>query len=178
MAERLPFAAMLMGGHPNSLGRTLEVVDLVLAEPAQFEQLYQCYLDKDEVVRLRTSNAMKRLWRAKPELVTPYLDRFLTEIAQIDQASTRWTLAQLFGELDRHLSAEQRSRAVAVLKRNLAESDDWIVVNQTLETLGGWAKADADLRDWLKPHLMRYSDDRRTSVSGKAHKLLKTLASR
>lgn len=30
---------MLAGGHPNSLGRTMEVVDVVLAQPEQFEEL-------------------------------------------------------------------------------------------------------------------------------------------
>ena len=31
----LEFGAMLSGGHPNSLGRTLEVVEIVLAKPGK-----------------------------------------------------------------------------------------------------------------------------------------------
>lgn len=175
MTDRSPFAEMLTGGHPNSLGRTVEVVEIVLADRSQFEQLYQCYFDGDQVVRLRTSNAMKRLWRAEPDWFAPHIDRFLSEITVIDQPSTRWTLAQMFSELDRYLTDEQRTRAVDALKRNLAQSDDWIVISQTLQALAKWAKRDADLRDWLKPQLMHFSDDPRKSVRGKAQKLLNVL---
>ena len=34
------FEVMLKGGHPNSLGRTVEVVDIVLANPDKLEDLY------------------------------------------------------------------------------------------------------------------------------------------
>jgi hypothetical protein len=175
MADRLPFAVILSGGHSNSLGRTVEVVEMVLADPAQFEQLYQCYFDGDEVVRLRTSNAVKRLWRERADLVLPYLDHFLNEIAQIDQPSTRWTLAQMFHELDAHLTPTQRAQAVEAVKLSLLKCDDWIVINQSLEALAGWAKTDPDLRAWLTPHLQRFAQDRRKSIASKASRWLKKL---
>ena len=34
------FEEMLAGGHPNSLGRTVEVVDAVLAKPSRLSELY------------------------------------------------------------------------------------------------------------------------------------------
>jgi hypothetical protein len=34
------FEEMLTGGHPNSLGRTIEVVDIVLSNPARLSDLY------------------------------------------------------------------------------------------------------------------------------------------
>jgi|GEM_PF-4906833 len=37
------FETMLTGGHHNSLGRTEEVVDLVLADETRLEELYNCY---------------------------------------------------------------------------------------------------------------------------------------
>ncbi|GAB4243341.1 MAG: hypothetical protein Tsb0034_21160 [Ekhidna sp.] len=58
------FEARLSGGHPNSLGNTIEVVDAVLADPSNFEELFDCYQSDDEVVRLRVSNAMKRTCKA------------------------------------------------------------------------------------------------------------------
>ena len=86
----------LTGGHPNSLGNTVEVVDDVLKNPALFNELFQCYFSADEVVRLRVSNAMKRVCKENEEMLVPYIDKFLGEISKIDQASTQWTLAQLF----------------------------------------------------------------------------------
>lgn len=86
------FRTMLTGGHPNSLGRTLEVV---LETPDRMEELYQCYFSDDEIVRLRTSSSIKRVFHTHPEWFDEYADRLLSEISQIDQPSTKWTLAQL-----------------------------------------------------------------------------------
>ena len=90
------FEERLTGGHPNSLGNTVEVVEEVLSDHAKFQELFQCYFSNDEVVRLRTSNAMKRICKEEKQLLVPYIDKFLTEISGIDQASTQWTLSQLF----------------------------------------------------------------------------------
>ena len=168
----IDFEKRLKGGHPNSLGNTVEIVEEVLETPSLFESLFQCYFSEDEVVRLRVSNAMKRICRAEKMLLLPYLDRFLDEIAQIDQASTQWTLAQLFLELENDMTADQKSRALSIMKRNLAKHEDWIVLNQTMETLGKWSKKDATLKNWLRPHLERLSKDERKSVAKKAMKLM------
>ena len=37
------FEEMLAGGHPNSLGRTIEVADIVLADSKRLSDLYNCY---------------------------------------------------------------------------------------------------------------------------------------
>jgi hypothetical protein len=169
------FETMLTGGHPNSLGRTIEVVDLVLKDSLRLNELYNCYFNQDEVVRLRTSNAMKRICAEHPDWLVPYLDKFLTEVANIDQASAQWTLAQLFNTLTIKMNTVQMQQAIAVLKRNLEHNKDWIVQNQTMETLGTWAKTDEALKKWLKPHLKKLVNEDRKSIAGKATKLLKSL---
>jgi hypothetical protein len=170
------FEEMLTGGHPNSLGRTVEVVELVLADRARLGELYACYQSDDEVVRLRTSNALKRISHEKPEWLVPLIDGFLTEIADLDQASAQWTLADLFQTLAPLMTPAQRQRAEAVLKRNLAHHNDWIVLNQTMKTLGEWAKDDPELQHWLVPHLERLSGNGRKSVAKTASKTLKNLS--
>jgi hypothetical protein len=173
-----PFEIMLTGGHPNSLGRTLEVVEIILADPDQLGQLYQCYFSSDEVVRLRTSNAFKRIWREHPDWLVPYFDRFLAEISQITQPSTRWTVAQMFYELDSLLTPDQRRAAIAVVQRSLTESDDWIVLNNALEALAAWAKNDPALKAWLEPHAARLAGDARKSVAGRAARVIRALYQR
>jgi hypothetical protein len=49
-------------------------------------------------------------------------------------------------------------------------TDDWIVLNQTLETLADWARTDKKLRTWLKPHIERLIADPRKTVSKRAIK--------
>ena len=165
----------LTGGHPNSLGNTVEVVDDVLKNPALFNELFQCYFSADEVVRLRVSNAMKRVCKENEEMLVPYIDKFLGEISKIDQASTQWTLAQLFLMLEKRLSDDQRIRVEEILKTNLENHNDWIVLNMTMETLGKWAKKDEALKIWMEPHLNKLSKDSRKSVSKKAIKTRQVL---
>ncbi|MEM7381351.1 MAG: hypothetical protein AAF361_09175 [Bacteroidota bacterium] len=166
---------LLSGGHPNSLGNTVQVVEMVLANPSKFELLFNTYFSKDEVVRLRVSNAMKRICKANKSLLVPYIDRFLGEIAHIDQASTQWTLAQLFLALEKDLSESQKHKARELLKQNIATQEDWIVLNMTMETLGQWARDDEVLKSFVLPHFNRLKKDKRKSVANKADKMLARL---
>lgn len=166
----------LTGGHPNSLGNTVEVVESVLADPSQFRELFDCYFSEDEVVRLRVSNAMKRICRERKELLLPYLNRFLKEISLIDQASAQWSLAQLYKMLEKDMTTDQLQMAKQHLINNLKNHNDWIVLNMTMDTLAHWALNDELLKDAILPHLQRISGDPRKSVASKANKMLLLLA--
>lgn len=167
------FEQRLTGGHPNSLGNTVEIVEEVLANQDLFEELFNCYFSENEIVRLRVSNAMKRICKEKPDYLVPYIGRFLDEIALINQPSTKWTLAQLFEMLDKHFTPRQLEQAKSIIKHNLETESDWIVLNNSMETLAKWGKTDAELANWLVPHLVRLSKDTRKSVSKRATRLLK-----
>ena len=162
---------MLSGGHPNSLGRTIEVVEKVLAQPALLSELVDCYRSEDAVVRLRTSNALKRITREQPELLVPFIDRLVGEIAEIDQDSTRWTLATLYELLENRMSETQMQKARSIMQANLDRCSDWIVLNRTMETLARWALADKRLKSWLLPRLEHIATDNRKSVAKKAVKM-------
>ncbi|MEM7181777.1 MAG: hypothetical protein AAF518_12740 [Spirochaetota bacterium] len=169
------FETRLSGGHPNSLGNTVEVVEEVLYQPSLFQELFDCYQSKDEVVRLRVSNAMKRICKENKEILIPYIDALIGDIAKINQASTQWTLAQLFLSLEKDMSSKQMTQAKKIVKNNLAKHNDWIVLNASMDTLGKWSKKDAKLKHWLEPHLQRLQNDSRKSVANRAQKLLKQL---
>ncbi|MEM9749886.1 MAG: hypothetical protein AAF869_02940, partial [Pseudomonadota bacterium] len=116
-----------------------------------------------------------RVEAERHNLLTPYIDRLIDEIGALDQASAQWTLAQLFDRLADDMSADQRSGALKIMKRNLKTHDDWIVLNATIETLSSWAGDNAALAKWLRPHLERLSQDKRKSVASRASKKLKSL---
>ena len=164
------FEATLAGGHPNSLGRTVEVVDTVLNSPERLAELYACYFSDDEVVRLRTSNAIKRISKARPDWLVPYLDGLLSDVARLEQASAQWTLANLFETLEPYMTPEQKRRAKEVMKGNLEVYSDWIVLKNTAQALGAWAQDDEALKAWLEPHLERLSKDSRKAVARAARK--------
>ncbi len=169
------FENRLKGGHPNSLGNTIEIVEEVIAKKELFNELFNCYFSNDEIVRLRTSNAMKRICKEDKSVLVPYIERFLADIAMIDQASTQWTLSQLFGMLEKDMTDKQIGQAKKIMKNNLANHNDWIVLNQTMDTLTTWSKKDPELKKWIIPHLERLTSDKRKSVSGRAKKMLNSI---
>lgn len=175
MVPSSEFEVDLSGGHPNSLGNTESVVARVLTNEDRLDELIDTYRSDDPVVRLRVSNALKRVTSSKPDWVHRRIERLLSEVAPIRQASTHWTLAQIFLALQDVLSDSERTKAIRLMKSNLNDFDDWIVINQTLETLGQWARKDAELRDWLVPRLHDYSHEPRKSIAGKARRHLAVL---
>lgn len=163
--------SMLTGGHPNSMGRTVEVAELVAADRSRLQELFDCYGSEDPVVRLRTSSVLKRLEAARHEWLIPFADRLIDDIGTLDQASAQWTLAKLFLRLTPDLTPDQRDRATVVLQRNLEQEHDWIVLINTMETLSAWSDGDPALRAWLDPQLGRLAEDPRTSVAERARNL-------
>ena len=172
MAE--PFVDMLRGAR-NNLGRTEEVVAEVLAQPRRIDELYDCYFQPDEWVRLRTSSSFKRIWRADETLFLPFVDRFVKVVSKIDQPSVQWTFAEMCADLAEHLSGMQRRTAKARMKKYLKTSDDWIVQNRSIETLGSWALEDAKLKGWLLPELTEFAASERKSVARRAAQWLQRL---
>lgn len=171
----MTFESMLRGGHPNSLGNTLEVVSIILKDKTKLEELYNCYFSDDEVVRLRVSNAFKRICKERKDWLVPFIDRFINKISFIDQPSTKWTLAQLFLILADKMTSKQIDSAKKILKNNLIAEKDWIVQNHTMQTLFEWSLNDKNLQKWLIPELIKATKDSHKSISGRAIKLLNLL---
>ena len=74
------------------------------------------------------------------------------------------------------MNNDQFSKAKSVIKHNLETEKDWIVLNNSMETLTIWSANDDDLKAWLKPHLKRLKNDSRKSVASRASKFLSELS--
>jgi len=104
---------MLSGGDRRSLRGVEEAISLVLADTSAFDSLFQCLFSDDEVVRMRASDALEKIARDQPVRFASYRRRLLTEIAEIDQPSVQWHLAQIFAEIE--LTPKQRDLCDAAL---------------------------------------------------------------
>lgn len=164
---------MLSGGDPRSLGRAEEAVADVLQHPERFDALFACVFAADETVRMRAADAVEKVLRQRPELALPYRERLLADVAAIAQPSVQWHLAQILARVE--LTPAQRDRAIGILRRNLADYDDWIVVNLTTEALAHFARDDPALREELVPILRRQRDSERRSIAKRATRLLAQL---
>lgn len=166
---------MLKGGHPNSLGRTAEAVDIVLADRARLSELFAAITDPDEVVRLRVGDALEKVCREQPGWFVTHVDRLLSDLGQIEQPSVQWHVAQMLQHLRSDLTDGQAQQATELLQRNLSTSVDWIVLNVTMDVLTEWVTRDAPLANWLVPELNRLRQDKRKSVAKRASKRLAEL---
>ena len=171
-----PFADMLKGGHPNSLGRTEEAVGIVRADRARLEDLFATMGDPDEVVRMRVGDALEKVCRDQPGWFVAHVDRLIGDLGRIEQPSVQWHVAQMLQHLRSNLSDDQAQRATELLQRNLTGSTDWIVLNVTMDVLTEWASHDPPLAGWLTPELERLRQDERRSVARRASKRLAELA--
>ena len=174
MKTQEPFVEMLRG-NANSLGRALEVLAAVKKDPKRADELFELYFQDDEWVKLRVSNVFRRLWREDKSWVEPYVERWVSEVAKIDQPSVQWTFAQLTGECRSKLSDKQQQAAIKQVKTYLTESDDWIVLNASLATLGDYAKTDDPIKKWLVPQLEKLQKHPKKSVAGRAKKIAANL---
>ena len=105
MVER--FAEALQGGHHNSLGRTEEVVAIVVADPTRLEELFAVLAVPDELVRMRAGDALEKVCRRRPAWFVPHIDRIIGDIGAIEQPSVQWHVAQMLHHLRGDLSAGQ-----------------------------------------------------------------------
>lgn len=170
-----PFTDVLRGGHRNSLGRTEEVVGIVLADHGRLEELFAGLADPDEVVRMRVGDALEKVCRVRPAWFLDHVDRLVGELGQIQQPSVQWHVAQMLQHLRSDLSDDQAQQATALLQRNLSTSTDWILLNVTMDVLAEWANRDVALACWLAPELERLRHDERRSVAKRAAKRLSGL---
>jgi hypothetical protein len=172
--SRIAIEKALSGGDPRSLGRTEEIVQLVLKNPPRVGELFECLFSDDEIVRMRGSDALEKVCRQRPDLLTPFTERLLREVSKIEQPSVQWHLAQMLSELPLH--GEHRRRAIAILRRNLSRYDDWIVTNLTLEALATFARQSTGMRKSFSRLLRQYMRSQHKSVAKRASKLLTEFA--
>jgi hypothetical protein len=79
----------------------------------------------------------------------------------------------MLGEIE--LTPKQRAAAYLLLKRNLAEKKDWIVVNYSMETLAKLSQDDGQLRKEVLVILKGLLSDPHPSIVVRAHKLIAAL---
>lgn len=166
----MKISEMLAGGNPRTLGKTEEVIKLVLAQRALLNELFNCLFLADEVVRMRASDALEKICRQKTGWLVPYKEKLLNEVPKIRQASVQWHLAQILSEIE--LSPREQARAITLLKNNLQTMDDWIVTNLTLESLATFARKKALNHEEFVAILGRYQQSNHKSVVSRSNKLL------
>ncbi len=135
---------LLRGGDHRSIGRADEVVDIVLSSSSRFEEVFNGILSDDSLIRMRYADAVEKIARKRHDLLTPFKERLIEEVASIDQQEIQWHLAQMITYLD--YTKNEEARVVKVL-RGLLSSNSRIVIVSSLDTLTELATRNSSLRE-------------------------------
>lgn len=163
---------MLKGGDLRSIGRSEEVVRIVLENPAKFGEVILGMVHEDGIVRMRSSDAVEKITIKRPELLEPYKEFIMTRAAIVDQKEVRWHVAQILPRLD--LSNDDVQVAVGILKGYL-DDDSRIVRAFTMEALVGFVEKDPDLEAWVITLIEKLVEEGSPAMRSRGKKLLSWL---
>ena len=134
---------LLHGGDVRTLHGVANVVDIVLHEPARFDELVACLSHDDATVRMRAADAAEKVTRARPELLPPHRAALVELAATTEQPSLRWHLAEMLPRM--RLDPNEERAAVALLRRYLDDRSA-IVKVAALQALADLTECDPSLR--------------------------------
>ncbi len=170
------FAEMLrVGGKTNSLGRSDEVIDIVLNDKSRLKELYDCLYEDDAWLRMRAIDSLEKICRLNPDWLELYTNKMLDELIMSDQPSIKWHLAQMITEMN--LSEEQKQKAMLWLKEQLLSIEvDWIVAANVMDSLAQFTRDTSMPKEELTALLKLQQQHRSKSVVKRATKLLNEFA--
>ena len=168
---RTRISSTLGGSDRRSIGRSNEVVRLVLKNPKLFRELIACLWHENPVIRLRAADAAEKISAIRPELLQRYKSQLLGLLAETTQIELRWHLAAMIPRLN--LSSSERRRAIAALQRYLDDRSS-IVKTFALQALFDLSQNDATLRENVKQLLEAALTSGTPAMKARARNLLKT----
>lgn len=163
---------MLKGSDPRSIGRSNEVVRLVLKQPKLFRELIACLWSEDAVLRSRAADAAEKASRENPRLLARYKSQVLGLLAETEQIELRWHLAQIIPRLK--LTAAERQRAASAFHRYLDDRSS-IVRTFALQALVALSSGHETLRAETIQLLEEALHSGTPAMRARARKLLKNL---
>lgn len=167
-----PIALLLRGSDRRSIGRSNEVVQLVLREPRRFADLIKCLWNDDPLVRMRAADAAEKISVAKPGLLKPFKVELLGLLCETEQIELRWHLALMLPRLT--LTGLERDRAVAGLQRYLEDRSS-IVRTCALQALVELSRRDSSLRELARKTLEGSLRTGTAAMKARSRKLLKEM---
>jgi hypothetical protein len=166
---------MLAGGDRRSLGRSGEVVELVLGDPARTGELVELLWDGDPVVRMRAADALEKASRPDggrvgwPSCLERYRGELLGLMEETRQAEVRWHLALMISRLG--LSRTEKRRAWTILER-YGEDRSSIVKTCVMQGMWELGREDAELRAMAVERIRELSRSGTAAMRARGRKLL------
>ena len=160
---------LLKGGDRRSIGRSNQVVKLVLHARRRFAELIECLWSDDVIVRMWAADAVEKVSSVQPELLNPYKTELLDLLGEVEQSELRWHLAQIIPRLP--LTRPENVRAAQTFERYLEDRSS-IVRTFALQALADISRNDPELRPLVREILARSMVCGTAAMKARARKLL------
>jgi hypothetical protein len=166
----------LSGGDRRSIGRSNEIAADVLVRPAQSPRLLKVLIgaltSPDEVLRMRSADAVEKITMQRPELLQPFKKNLLSLAGIITQKEVRWHLALLIPRLK--LTATERAVSVEILFDYLRDKSS-IVKTFAMQSLADLASTDQRLKSQIRPLLEELTQIGTPAMRARGRKILRKL---
>lgn len=167
-----PVLQKLAGDDRRSIGRADEVARDIAEKPRLFRLVFEAILSEEPVVRMRAADAVEKATRERPDLLQPYKQRLLLEVAAVDQQEVQWHVAQLLPRLS--LTTSEREQVCAILLGFLHNQSQIVKVN-AMQGLADLATENEAIKKRVIPILEEISEAGSPAIQARGRKLLKKL---
>lgn len=163
--------AILYGGKNCSTGQALIVADEVLRNPEHFSALLKGLQCEDSLVRMRVAYAIAKIAAARPDLLQPHKEEFITCLAAADNSHlARACMLQTLQHFE--LTQDDKDLLKDMLK-DFMFSESSIVKTFSLQVLADFSEKDDALRQEVVPLLWNALERGTPAMRARARKLLK-----
>jgi len=140
---------LLSGGNPKSLGKSAEVVEIIIHDADAFGEVFNEMLKSEKAyVRLRAADALEKACRFNPQFLQSYKAALLSVLPNLKEPTIIWHMALLLGYLE--LEEDEQALAVNMLYNWLDNISHRFVKVNCLQTLAVLALK----HDWLRSEVM------------------------
>jgi len=160
---------LLSGGNLRTVGKSEEVVKMVLSKPGLFRDVVSAILSDNAGIRMRASDAVEKITRLHPEWLEPHKKLFINRIAEIEQQEVRWHTSQILPRLN--LTADERKKVFALLLSYL-DDNSRIVNTCSMQALADIALQDNAYLDNVRDILSRLIEIGSPAMKARGKKLL------
>jgi hypothetical protein len=162
----------LEGGNRRSIGRSNEVVADVIADPVLFDAVFSGLLSGEPLLRMRAADAVEKITARHPELLQPYRQVLIGEVARLDQKEVRWHVAQMLSRVE--WNTMERRQAIAILMEYLNDRSS-IVKTFAMQALTDLARRAPELRPIVMVRLQELAVAGTPAMRARGRKLLAKL---
>ena len=117
--------------------------------------------------------AVEKLSAGKPEVLWPYKQALLTDVAAVQQQEVRWHVCQMLPRLD--LGPAERQRALAILRGYMHDRSK-IVKTFAMQAMADLALQDPNLKPEVVPALRELTRTGSPAMQNRGRRLLQELS--